>query len=68
MTPRTATAQLLRQAIKRTGLSENEVARRSGIDRGNLSRILNGRRGVTLVTLYRVMQACGLEIHLLKVR
>lgn len=50
--------------LKDTGLSLSKLARKCGLSPGHLSRILNGRRVVGVLTLKRLEQA-GLPVHLL---
>ena len=52
----------LQQAIRDSDLSQNEIARRAGIDPGMVCRFVNGQRGMTLATAARVADVLGLEI------
>jgi len=52
----------LQQAIRDSDLSQNEIARRAGIDAGQVCRFVNGQRGMTLATAARVGDVLGLEI------
>ena len=57
-----ATSERLRAAIRRSGLSQNEVARRAGIDPGMVNRFLHGTRSMTLATAEKVAAALGLKL------
>ena len=52
----------LQEAIRGSDLSQNEIARRAGIDPGQVCRFVNGQRGMTLATAARVADVLGLEI------
>ena len=59
MTPITLRLQALRE---RRGLSQAELARRSGVSQATISRIEAGKtRGVDLVTLDRLARALGVS-------
>lgn len=58
------TSERLRVAIRASGLSQNEVARRAGIDPGMVNRFLHGTRGLTLATAEKVADAIGIELTL----
>lgn len=48
----------LRRGMDKHGLSQGEVARRSGVDQGNISRILSGQRPcTTLATWDKLLDA-----------
>src|SRR5262249_8500903 len=55
-------AEQLRQAIRETGWSLNELARRSGVDEGALSRFLRTERTLPLTVASRVCDALSLEL------
>ena len=59
-----ATSERLRGAIRRSGLSQNEIGRRAGIDPGIVNRFLHGTRGLTLATAEKVAAALGLKLTL----
>jgi DNA-binding Xre family transcriptional regulator len=52
----------LNLARRREGLSLGEMAKKTGIDRGNLSRLENNVENVELNTLARLADALGYEI------
>jgi len=52
----------LNLARRREGLSLGEMAERTGIDRGNLSRLENNVENVELNTLARLADALGYDI------
>lgn len=55
----------LRRARERRGLSLADVSERSGLDRGMLSRLENGKvLNPTLTTLWRYAEAIGVRIKL----
>lgn len=47
------------------GLTQTELAERSGIDQGDISRIERGLSNATEATLGRLAQALDAEVHLL---
>ena len=52
----------LRQAIRDSGLSLNEIGRRAGVSEGQLSRFLRGDRTLTLPAAAKVCLYFGLEL------
>jgi len=54
----------LQQGIRDSELSQSEIARRAGIDIGQVSRFVHGLRGLTLATAARVADVLGLELRL----
>ena len=58
-------AQLLdaiRRAIEASGQSRYRIAKESGVTAGQLSRLVNGERGLSVETLERLATHLGLEI------
>src|SRR5262245_16469785 len=53
----------LRQAIRGSGLSLNELGRRTGVTEGQLSRFLRGDRTLTLPAAAKVCLYLGLELR-----
>jgi len=49
----------LKSMIEAAGLSMQEAAAVIGIDKGNLSKIVNGKEGVTLERAERIANALG---------
>ena len=54
-------AQILLDARKNAGLTQQELADRIGANKGYISRI---ERGLTVATLYKIASAMGLTIEL----
>lgn len=54
----------LREARIAQGLTQREVAERSGISRENYARIERGASSTTLVTLERIAEALGMRLAL----
>ena len=54
----------LKKAISESGLSLREIARRSGVDIGVISRFMSGSRTPTLDTADRIIEAMGLDVEL----
>jgi transcriptional regulator with XRE-family HTH domain len=52
----------LRRAISESGLSLNELAERSGTDKGRLSRFMRGERGLTLDTVDKLAGVLRLRL------
>lgn len=52
-------AQQIREIIEQQGLTLTAAAQAIGMDRGNLSRILSGKEGVTLDRAERIANAFG---------
>ena len=53
---------LFRKAIKESGLSMYEIARRSGITAAQLSYFMRSERGITLPTAEKIAAVIGLEL------
>lgn len=53
---------LLRTARRRAGLTQRELARRSGVPQPTVSRIESGRVSPTYDLLNRLLAGCGLEL------
>jgi len=58
----------IREAIKNSGLTLNQLADRAGIDQSQLSRFMRNERGLTLTTLEALLDALGLEVRIVKRR
>ena len=50
-------------ARRRAGLSQRELARKSGIPQSSISRIERGLISPTVDTLERLIRACGMELE-----
>ena len=64
ITSSTALGQVLRQYRKTQGLTQSAVAKKFNMTQTMISNIESGRPGVQLATLFKVMAALGLEMHL----
>ena len=62
-------AEWIANAMKATGINQAELARRAGLTSGRISQILNGKRStINVATLFRLIEACGLEITELRAK
>ncbi len=57
-------AQILLDARKNAGLTQAELAKRIGADKGYISRIERGLTVPTVSTLYKIAAAMGLRVTL----
>ena len=57
-----STAELLRQARERAGLSQRELAQRAGTAQSVIARIERGLTSPTWDTLERLLEAAGFEL------
>ena len=57
-------AQILLDARKNAGLTQQELADRIGANKGYISRIERGLTVPTVATLYKIVSAMGLTIEL----
>lgn len=57
-------AQILLDARKNAGLTQQELAERIGADKGYISRLERGLTIPTVSTLYRIAAAMGLAVEL----
>lgn len=67
MTPITSAKDLgcvLKMRRKKLGLTQIEAGKKINLTQKTVSNIENGRPGVQLETLFRLMSALNLEIHL----
>ena len=62
------TAELLRTARHDAGLSQRQVADRSGLEQPQISDYERGRHEPTAATLRRVLAACGLRLDVTPAR
>lgn len=60
----TPATSALREAIRQSGLSFREIARRSGTDIGILSRFMNASRSITLDTADKIIESLSLDVDL----
>jgi transcriptional regulator with XRE-family HTH domain len=56
-------ATLIRQSRREAGMSQVELARRTGIHSSVLSAYEHGRRQPSVAALARIAQACGQELR-----
>ena len=57
-------AQILLDARKNAGLTQEELAKRIGADKGYISRVERGLTVPTVATLYKIASAMGLTVEL----
>jgi len=60
------TSRALQQAIRESGLSLREIARRADLDIGIVSRFVSGQRAVTVGTAHTIAKALGLRFKLVR--
>lgn len=63
---RLAFGERLRMARRETGLTQEQVAERAGIDRAAYSEIERGQRDARLSTLLRIESALGAHLNLVR--
>ncbi|HEY3241335.1 MAG TPA: helix-turn-helix transcriptional regulator [Acidimicrobiia bacterium] len=56
-------AQMVREARRRAGLSQHELAKRAGVHQPAIARWESGRTDPSLSTVERLVSACGLELR-----
>lgn len=52
----------MRRAVKVSGKTRYRIAKESGVSAGQLSRLVNGERGMTVDTIERLADYLGLQI------
>jgi len=57
-------AQILLEARKKAGLTQEELAKRIGMDKGYISRVERGLTVPTVSTFYRIVAAMGFTVEL----
>ncbi len=62
MTTRTTILQTIRSHREAAGLTQQEVADKSGLFRNNISSIESGKANVTLDTLIKIAEAMGYKL------
>lgn len=55
----------VRQLRRRNGLSQGALAESCGFSQQYLSELENGKRNPTIITLFEISQALGVEVHTL---
>ena len=53
---------MIRQAIRDSGLSNYEIARRSGVSAAQLSFFMRSERGITIPTAEKIAEHIGVEL------
>ena len=59
-------ARMLNMARRRAGLSQRELARRTGAAQPTISRIERGLMSPTVATLEPLIKACGMELEIIE--
>jgi transcriptional regulator with XRE-family HTH domain len=54
----------LKEIVDKSGLKQNFLAEKIGLDRVSLSRILNGKQNSSLVVAGEIAKACGKKLTL----
>jgi transcriptional regulator with XRE-family HTH domain len=57
-------ANAIRSVIKASGLSANELATYSTVDKGIIGRFLKGQRSITIETAQRILTALGCTVEI----
>jgi transcriptional regulator with XRE-family HTH domain len=52
----------IRRAVEASGKTRYRIAKESGVSAGQLSRLVNGERGMTVDTIERLADYLGLQI------
>lgn len=52
----------IRRAVETSGKTRYRIAKESGVSAGQLSRLVNGERGMTVDTIERLADYLGLQI------
>jgi transcriptional regulator with XRE-family HTH domain len=52
----------IRRAVEASGKTRYRIAKESGVSAGQLSRLVNGERGMTVETIERLADYLGLRI------
>jgi DNA-binding XRE family transcriptional regulator len=58
------TSQILLEARQKARLTQQELAKRIGVDKSYISRIENGTTVPSVATFYRIINALGLSIEI----
>lgn len=54
----------IRRAVEESGKTRYRIAKESGVSAGQLSRLVNGERGMTVDTIERLADYLGLRISI----
>mgnify|MGYP001751411378 FL=1 len=57
------TGQIIEDARKKAKISQTELARRIGSNKGYISRVENGQTEPKISTFYRIMNALGVRVE-----
>ena len=57
---------VVRDALRRDNRSITRLARDAGVSQSLVSRFVNGKRGVTIITMERLLGTLGLELRPLR--
>ncbi len=57
---------VVKDAIRRDNRSITRLARDAGVSQSQVSRFVSGKRGVTIVTMERLLGTLGLELRSLR--
>lgn len=68
VTPRERAAAMVYKALQMSGKTDSEIAHALGMSQGNLTKYVKGYRTMQIDTLFRIVEACGLEIIELRVK
>jgi len=58
-------ADILREARKKAGITQSELAQRIGADKAYISRVEHGRTVPTVSSFYRIVAALGMQVVLM---
>ena len=58
-------ADILRDARKKAGITQSELAHRIGADKAYISKVEHGRTVPTVSTFYRIVAAMGMQVVLM---
>jgi len=59
-------ADIIREARKKSGITQSELAKRIGADKAYVSKVEHGRTVPTVSTFYRIVAALGMQVVLIK--
>ena len=59
-------AEILRDARKKAGITQSELAGRIGADKAYISKVEHGRTVPTVSTFYRIVSALGMQVEITK--
>lgn len=56
-------SEQIREAIRRSGKTQKDIAALAGISKGQLSLFMRGRRSILLLTAEKLCEVLGLELR-----